>query len=76
MREKEEFIVSKKDGSYYSNEWVQVDSRWFWADSNGYAIRSQWREINGKWYYFHVDGAMAYNTWIDGYYVGPDGARQ
>ena len=70
------YRFQKRDGSYYSNEWVQVDSRWFWADSNGYAIRSQWREINGKWYYFHVDGAMAYNTWIDGYYVGPDGARQ
>lgn len=35
-----------------------------------------WQEISGKWYYFYPDGAMAVNTKIDGYEIGPDGVRQ
>ena len=34
-----------------------------------------WRQIGGKWYYFYADGSMAANTEIDGYQIGPDGAR-
>ena len=34
-----------------------------------------WKQISGKWYYFYADGSMAANTEIDGYQIGPDGAR-
>lgn len=33
-----------------------------------------WKQISGKWYYFYENGAMAVNTRIDGYAIGPDGA--
>ena len=33
-----------------------------------------WKQIGGKWYYFYENGAMAVNTRIDGYAIGPDGA--
>lgn len=35
-----------------------------------------WREIGGKWYYFDEYGVMAVNTKVDGYEIGPDGARK
>ena len=35
-----------------------------------------WKQIGGKWYYFYVDGTMAADTKIDGYEIGPDGARK
>lgn len=69
-----EYRFQKRTGSYYKNEWVNVEGRWFYTDSQGYAIRNTWKEINEKWYYFYNDGVMAYNTWINGYYVGNDGA--
>ena len=34
-----------------------------------------WKQIDGKWYYFNPDGTMAVNTKVDGYEIGPDGAR-
>ena len=35
-----------------------------------------WKQIGDKWYYFNTDGAMATDTEIDGYKIGPDGVRQ
>lgn len=37
---------------------------------------SGWKEIGGKWYYFNANGVMAVNATIDGYTIGPDGARK
>ena len=48
--------------------------KWYYWTSAGAAIG--WREIDGKWYYFGEDGSMAVNTTIDGYEIGPDGARK
>ena len=36
--------------------------------------KTGWKLVNGKWYYFYESGAMAYNTTIEGYAVGSDGA--
>ena len=33
-----------------------------------------WKEVAEKWYYFSgIDGSMAVNTYIDGYYVNEQG---
>ena len=56
--------------------WKQDTSnnKWYYWTNAGVAIG--WREIGGKWYYFDENGVMAVNTKIDGYEVGPDGARK
>lgn len=56
--------------------WKQIDSTWYYFDAAGLMQAGGWREIGGKWYYFFPDGAMAVNTKIDGYEIGPDGARK
>ncbi len=56
--------------------WLQDDKKWYWLDSNGWMFTGGWKQIDGKWYYFHSDGSMAVNTTIDGYAIGPDGARK
>ena len=66
---------------YYENNkpvtgWKQIDGTWYWFDDSGLMQAGGWREIGGKWYYCFPDGAMAVNTKIDGYEIGPDGARK
>ena len=65
---------------YYENHkpvtgWKQVEGTWYYFDAVGLMQSGGWRQIGGKWYYFYADGSMAANTEIDGYQIGPDGAR-
>ena len=53
--------------------WQQVDGKWYLGDENG-QVKTGWQQQNGKWYYLNTDGSMASNTYINGYYVGSDGA--
>jgi uncharacterized repeat protein (TIGR02543 family) len=48
----------------------------YWLDDKGVMVSGKWVQISGKWYYFQADGKLAVNTTIDGYPVGPDGARK
>ena len=57
-----------------------VYNAYFYADANG-AMATGWCRIGEKWYYFspvndgvHAQGALLSGTYIDGYYVGADGA--
>ena len=52
----------------------EANGKWYYWTNAGAA--TGWREIDGKWYYFDENGVMAVNTKIDGYEVGPDGARK
>ena len=56
--------------------WKQDEAtgKWYYWTNAGAA--TGWREIDGKWYYFDENGVMAVNTKVDGYEVGPDGARK
>ena len=56
--------------------WKQIDGTWYYFDAAGLMQAGGWQEISGKWYYLYPDGAMAVNTKIDGYEIGPDGARK
>ena len=50
-----------------------IDKWYYWTNAGA---ATGWREIGGKWYYFDENGVMAVNTKVDGYEVGPDGARK
>ena len=43
------------------------------GSSNGIYVLPMPVVIDGKDYFFYNNGIMATDTWIDGYYVGPDG---
>ncbi|MCA1320476.1 SH3 domain-containing protein [Bacillus tianshenii] len=53
--------------------WLKSGSTWYHLASSG-AMSTGWKEIGGAWYYFYSSGAMAYNTVIDGYKLGSNGA--
>lgn len=67
----------KTDGSRASNEWQNIDQKYYWFDSDAY-MAAGWRQFsNGAWYYFKSSGAMATNCWIENhnqwFYLGADG---
>lgn len=53
-----------------------VDGKWYYLDTAGLMQYGGWKQIGGKWYYLYADGSMAVSTKIDGYEIGPDGARK
>ncbi len=68
----------KIDGTKAANEWMTIDHKEYWFDSNTY-MATGWRQFVGDiWYYFHSSGELAVNTWVKTgdawFYVGADGA--
>ncbi len=69
---------------YHGNKmvtgWCNIGSeammKSYYFDANGNLTAGKWLELNGKWYYFNADGSLAKDTVVDGYEVGPDGARK
>lgn len=55
--------------------WKNVRGSWYYLDENG-IMKTGWVNVNGYWYYLYSSGVMASNTYIDGYYLGPDGAMR
>lgn len=61
------------DGSMATG-WIKSGKDWYYLADYG-AMKTGWVFSGGKWYYFYPSsGKMAYNTTIDGYKLGPDGA--
>ncbi len=58
----------------YYGEWKSDSLGWWFEDSSGWYPSSQWLWINGKCYYFESNGYLAVNKYVDGYWVGADGA--
>lgn len=61
------------EGNSWSTGWRLINGNWYYFYSDGY-MATKWLNLDGKWYYFYADGSMAKNSWVDGYYVGEDGA--
>lgn len=55
--------------------WQLVNGYWYYLGTQG-AMQTGWivDRSNGKYYYLNSNGSMAYNTTIDGYKLGHDGA--
>ena len=60
----------------YYGQWKSDSNGWWFEDESGWYPSSQWVWINGKCYYFEADGYLATNKYVDGYWVGADGACQ
>jgi len=54
--------------------WQLIDGSWYYLDSQGEIQTGWFKDIDGKYYYLNNYGAMAYNTTIDGYKLGANGA--
>ena len=65
----------RRDGKPVTG-WLKEEENWYWLDNGGTPFINGWKQIDSKWYYFCSDGKMAVNTVIDGYSLGPDGARR
>jgi hypothetical protein len=55
--------------------WYQDKLDWAYGDSNGWVASNQWEKIDGKWYYFNEAGFLATEQFIDGWWVGKNGAQ-
>lgn len=53
--------------------WVEDNGNWYFLNEDG-SMRTGWVLSNGNYYYLNASGDMAKNKYIDGYYVGANGA--
>ena len=49
------------------------DNKWYHLGASGAMTIGWLKDTDGKWYYLNSDGSMAYDTYIDGYYVNSNG---
>ena len=58
----------------YYGEWKSDSKGWWFEDTSGWYPQNKWLWINGKCYYFGGDGYMVTNQYVDGCWLGADGA--
>ncbi len=58
IKENGKYWYRHVDGSYTTNDWEQIDGKWYFFDSDGW-MKTGWIEYKGKWYYLKSDGSMA-----------------
>lgn len=68
----------KEDGTKAANQWLTIEGKEYWFDSDA-SMATGWRKYVGDiWYYFHSTGELAKSTWVKSgeqwFYVGADGA--
>ena len=64
-----------------ATNWLAVGGNWYFLSSDG-AMKTGWQNVGGTWYYMYTandshggsEGVMARNCYIDGYYLGANGA--
>lgn len=72
-----------KDGDnwrYYAGNkaavgWLSISDKRYYLTNDGLMVSGKWLQIDSRWYYFYANGSLAKDTEVDGYEVGPDGAR-
>lgn len=62
------------DERYLGGHWASNATGWWYTDASGWYPQNQWLWIDGSCYYFGADGYMATNQYVDGCWVGADGA--
>ena len=59
---------------FKGGHWMQDSKGWWYEDESGWYPKSQWLWIDGSCYYFGSDGYIYTNRYVDGSWVGADGA--
>ena len=62
------------DEAYSGGHWASDSTGWWYTDASGWYPQNQWVWIDGSCYYFGEDGYMLTNQYVDGCWVGADGA--
>ena len=82
------YYFEEKEGSEQgkmSVGWKEIRGFWYYFSEEGGAengkMRTGWQEVKGKWYYLNQEsgaenGKMLFNTKVEGYTLGADGAWQ
>lgn len=55
--------------------WKMVAGKWYYMDLEG-IMQTGWLDYGENWYYLNPSGAMAYNAYVDGYYLDWNGVMQ
>lgn len=64
-----------KDSGDMATGWVQdVNGSWYFLKDNGEMHTGWMQDVDGKWYFLSDSGEMLYDTTVDGYNLGADGA--
>ena len=68
----------KENGNYACNEWIKINSDWFYIGADELMYEMKWVLYKNKWYFLGENGYMYYSKWClwknKYYYLGADGA--
>ena len=71
------YYLDSNSGEMKTGWFNDTDGKWYYLDSNSGEMKTGWfNDTDGKWYYLNSDGSMAYDTYIDGYYVNSNGVYE
>ena len=62
------------DEAYSGGHWMSDATGWWYEDNSGWYPVSRWLWIDGSCYYFESSGYIATNKYVDGCWLGADGA--
>ncbi|MFT8349185.1 hypothetical protein [Clostridium saccharoperbutylacetonicum] len=69
------WYLLKNDGVMATGWQQDVGGKWYYLNKTYGNMSTGWlQDVSGKWYYLQNDGSMAHDTYVNGYYVGGDGA--
>ena len=61
---------AKQNGALYRNEWYKsLDENWYYYNNSAIKVKNAWNET----YYLLEDGRMAYNQYVDRFYIDSNG---
>ena len=55
----------KKDSSYAKSELLNIDSKEYWFNGEGYMATGWLQDKSGDWFYFNKDGSMRKSAWLE-----------
>lgn len=63
-----------KEGTVNTGWFKDSDGEWYYLDKSGAMQKGWFKDLDGQWYYLNESGVMEHDKYIDGYYVGSNGA--